>query len=426
MSADQAQRMCPSSSVHNGLQDVFIFDSIRTPRGKGRAARNGKPGGALSTIPPHKLVTGLIEAIGERHSPDVLGSVSSLTLGCVGQVGAQGGHIALISRLASPLANDVAVKSLNNYCVSGLTAAMDGAMRVQSEMDDLVLVGGVESLSHVPFLADKASYNSDPDMVRALKYAPPIMGAELVASLEGFGKADLDKITLISHQRAAKAWEQGFYDSHVITVKDESGAALLDRDELIRPNMTMEKLESMPPAFAEQGALGYDDMMLSEHPQLSEISHIHSIANCPGMADGASLILLGKTPKTNQGLKPLGKIIGFAETGADPVLQLTAGFAAMEKLLAQQNMTLANIDRIEFMEAFAAIPLKFLRSYDVDPAKVNVNGGHLAMGHPMGATGGILLTSLLHELIHSQGRYGLVVAQAGSGIGAAMLIERIE
>lgn len=399
---------------------------MRTPRGKGRAPRNGKPGGALSGVTPHALVAGLVEALSKRLPPKTLETVRSLTLGCVGQVGAQGGHIALISRLASMLHNDVAVKTLNNYCVSGLSAAMDGAMRIQCGLDDLALAGGVESQSQVPFLADKAHYYSDPDMMRDLKYAPPVMGAELVASLGGYNKAELDALTLGSHHRAAKAWDNGFYQNHVIPVKDQDGKTRLEQDELIRANVTIEALNTMPPAFAAQGALGYDAMILAEHPQLSEISHIHSIANCPGMADGASLLLLGNIETGERlGMKPLAKITAFADAGADPVLQLTAGFTAMETLLAQQNMTLNDIDRIEFMEAFAAIPLKFLRDYDVNPDKVNVNGGHLAMGHPMGATGGILLTSLVHELIKSGGQHGLVVAQAGSGIGAAMLIERV-
>lgn len=408
------------------MHDAYIFDAVRTPRGKGRAPRGDRPGGALSGVAPHALVSGLVDAIAERKSVEATNAVNSLTLGCVGQVGSQGGHLALISRLASKIPHDVAVKTLNNYCVSGISAAMDGAMRVQSGQDNLALVGGVESLSQVPFLADKAAYYSDPDMVRDLKYAPPIMGAELVATIEGYTKDDLDMLTFTSHKRAAKAWDDGFYQSHVIPVKDENGETLLERDELIRADMTVEKLSAMPPAFAAQGEMGYDAMMLAEHPELSVISHVHSIANCPGMADGASLLLLGSLEAGQQhGLTPLAKITAFADAGADPVLQLTAGFAAMEKLLAQQKMKLSDIDRIEFMEAFAAIPLKFLRDYDVDPGRVNVNGGHLAMGHPMGATGGILLTSLVHELINCGGQTGLVVAQAGSGIGAAMLIERV-
>ena len=408
------------------MVDAYIFDAIRTPRGKGRAPRKGKKGGALSSVPPHKLVTGLIEAMETRTSESALRAVDSLTLGCVGQVGAQGGHIALVSRLAAKLPNRIAVKTLNNYCVSGLTATIDGALRVQAGVDDLVLTGGVESLSQVPFLADKASYYSDPEMVKDLRYAPPVMGAELIATLGEFSKHDLDEITMISHQRAAKAWKNGHYAASVVPVKSANGDILLEKDEFIRPDFTMDYLTTMSPAFANQGAMGFDAMMLKEHPELTEISHIHSLANCPGMADGASLIMLGSHQAGQEwGLKPRAKIVDFVEVGADPVFQLTAGFAAMEALLARQSLELSDIDRIEFMEAFAAIPFKFLRDYDVDPGKVNVNSGHLAMGHPMGATGGILVTTLMHELERCGGQFGLVVAQAGGGIGGAMLIENM-
>lgn len=407
------------------MGDAYIFDAVRTPRGKGRPAKGDRPGGALSEVPPQELVSGLVDALELRNS-GMTETIESLTLGCVGQVGAQGGHIALISRLHSNLPDKVAVKSLNNYCVSGLTATIDGAVRVQSGHNDLVLTGGVECLSQVPFLADQAHYYTDPDMVRDLNYAPPIMGAELVATLEGYTKEDLDALTLRSHQRALRAWERGSYAPSVIPVKSNTGETVLERDELIRADMTEEFLSDMRPAFAAQGALGYDDMMLGRHPEISGINHVHSIANCPGMADGASLILLGsKESGNNLSLTPKARIVDFIEIGADPVLQLTAGFAAMEKLLARQKLSISDIDRIEFMEAFAAIPLKFLRDYDVDPKRVNVNGGHLAMGHPMGATGGILLTTLVHELERCDGQFGLVVAQAGSGIGAAMLVERI-
>ncbi len=408
------------------MTEAYIYDAVRTPRGKGRAAKKDRPGGALCHVAPHKLVTHLITALEQRTSPDVLGCVRSLTLGCVGQVGFQGGHIALISRLASSLSENTPAKSLNNYCVSGLTATIDGALRIRAGHEGLALTGGVESLSHVPFLADGAAYYSDPDMVRDLRYAPPIMGAELVATLEGYTKEDLDLLTLRSHIRAQKAWDAGYYEPSVIPVASETGEVLLARDELIRPDLTLEQLQAMPPAFAAQGALGYDAMMLAHYPELSRISHVHSIANCPGMADAASLILLG-SKETGDTLRmaPKAKIVDFFETGASPVLQLTAGFAAMEQVLSRSGLSLADIDRIEFMEAFAAIPLKFLRGYDVDPDRVNVNGGHLAMGHPMGATGGILLTTLVHELERCGGEWGLVVAQAGSGIGAAMLIQRV-
>ena len=407
------------------MADAYIFDAVRTPRGKGRPARGDRLGGALCAISPQSLVAGLIGALEER-CPGMSSSVKRLILGCVGQVGVQGGHIALVSRLASNLPDTVAVKTVNNYCVSGLSAVTDAALWAQSEAGGLSLAGGVECLSQVKFLADKAAYYSDPDVMRDLRYAPPVMGAELMASLEGYAKDDLDRVSLMSHKRAAKAWADGRYASSVIPVKDEKGQTILDQDELIRGDMELDDIASMPPAFAAQGAAGFDDMMLREYPALDEISHVHSVANCPGMADGASLVLVGnRAAGERAGLVPRARITAFAEISDDPVLQFTAGFSAMELVLKQAGLSLADMDRIEFMEAFAAVPLKFQRDYDVDWDKVNVNGGHLAMGHPMGATGGILVTALTHELERCGGQFGLVVAHAGSGIGMAMVIERV-
>lgn len=405
--------------------DVFVFDAVRTPRGKGRPPRGDKPGGALSAIPPYRLVTGLIDAI-ETRNPGSCESVAGLTLGCVGQVGAQGGHIALVARLASRLADDVPAFTLNNFCVSGLTAAGDAAMRAAAGVPGLQLAGGVECLSQVGFLADKADYYQDPVLMREIRWAPPIMGAELMATLDGFSKKDLDELTLRSHQRAQAAWDDGAYADSVVPVCDDDGNVVLGHDELIRAGMTLDDLAAMEPAFAEQGAAGFDAAMLMAHPELDAIDHVHSIANCPGMADGAALVLLGtRAAGEAAGLKPRARVVAMAEAADDPVLQLTAGLRAMDRLMEEANMDIGDFDRIEFMEAFAAVPMKFLRDYVPDEDRVNVNGGHLAMGHPMGATGAVLLTSLVHELERSDSTTGLVVAQAGSGVGSAMVVERV-
>jgi acetyl-CoA C-acetyltransferase/acetyl-CoA acyltransferase len=405
--------------------DVCLFDAVRTPRGKGAPPRDDKPGGALAAVRPHELVVGLIDAL-EVRNPGMSEAVAGLTLGCVGQVGAQGGHIALVSRLASRLADQVPVKSLNNFCVSGLTAIADAAAQVGSGGDGLYLAGGVECLSQVGFLADQAHYYQDPELMRLLRWAPPIMGAELIATLEGFSKADLDALTLESHRRAHAAWQDGAYAASVEPVRGGDGDILLERDELVRGDLTEERLAAMQPAFAEQGAMGFDAAMLAAHPELDEIDHVHSIANCPGMADGAALALLGR-PEAGAaaGLEPRARIRALAETADDPVLQLTAGFRAIDRLLQETGLRIGDFDRIEFMEAFAAVPLKFQRDYAPDPDRVNVNGGHLAMGHPMGATGAILMTTLVHELQRCDGELGLVVAQAGGGIGSAMIVERV-
>lgn len=399
---------------------LYIYDAVRTPRAKGRAARDGKPGGALSEVAPQTLVAGLVDAIEDRH-PGTKSQINRLALGCVGQIGSQGGHIALVSRLASDLPETAAVRTLNNNCVSGLSAVMDAALWL-GQSGRLAMAGGVEMLSQVGFLADRAAYYTDPGTIQTLRWAPPVLGAELIATLDGINKSDLDEVTARSHTRAHQAWEAGFYDDHVIPVKNADGETLIDRDALIRPDMTFEKLSKLSPAFADQGAAGFDAMMLDAFPQLDAINHVHSIANCPGMADGAALILLGTE---HADYKPRARIVDYVETAGDPVLQLTAGLDAMQTLLDRNALDLDDIDRWEFMEAFAAPPVKFLRDTGVDPERVNVNGGHLAMGHPMGATGAILLTSLLNELEQSNTKRGMVVAQAGGGIGAAMLIERV-
>jgi len=406
------------------MSNTYIYDALRTPRGKGKAPKDDKPGGALSSVAPHDLVASVSGVLHERN-PGIEGNISSLSLGCVGQVGVQGGNVALISRMAAGLPDDTAATSVNNLCVSGLTAVNQSSAWAQAKPGQLVLAGGVECLSQVPFLADKATYMADPDTIKRFRYAPPVMGAELVATMEGFSKTDLDEITLMSHQRAASAWENGHYDKSVAPV-ERDGDVLLAQDEAIRGNMTMDKLASMEPAFAKLGSYGADAMMLSEHPELSEINHVHSFANCPPMTDAAALVLMGdKTAGSHAGLTPKAKVRGYVEASSDPVIQFLGGFKAMDQVLEETGLTLADIDRIEFMEAFAATPLKFYRDYKPDMDKVNVNGGHLAMGHPMGATGAVLLTTLVHELERCDGKLGLVVASAASGIGSAMIIERV-
>ncbi len=403
----------------------LIFDALRTPRGMGRAASEKKTGGSLAEHRPHQLVVQLIDALKRRHTglPE---HINSLTLGCVGQIGDQGGHLALVSRLASGLADQVTVKTLNNYCVSGLTAVNDAAKSVLAGDPGLHLAGGVESLSSVAFLGDRASYYCDPELAKQLRWAPPVMGAELIATLQGYSKAELDNLSLQSHLKAQSAWDKGYYDASVVAITHDSGAVALARDELIRGHLNIDKLASMAPAFSQQGAAGFDAMMLAAFPQLDAIDHVHSIANCPGMADGAALVVVGdRASGARAALNPKARILAMAETAGDPILQLTAGLDAVDEVLRKTHLSIKDFDRIEFMEAFAAPTLKFLQDYQPDIDKVNVNGGHIAMGHPMGASGAILLTTLVHELHRCDGSLGLVVTQAAGGIGCAMIIERL-
>ncbi len=402
------------------LADAYLYDAVRTPRGK------GKEGGSLSTIPPHELIRQLIAALEDRLSAQAVRGAGGLTLGCVGQVKSQGGNIALVSRLHAGLPPEMTAMSLNNFCVSGLTAAGLAGQAAAAGDDRLMLAGGVEMMSQVPFMGDKASYYADPKTAAALRFAPVALSADLMATKEGFDKDALDAIVLRSHQRAARAWAEGRYGASVIPIKAEDGAVALDKDELVRGDLTMDSLRKLPPAFAEMGAQGFDAMMLKENPELDAIAHVHSVADCPGMADGAALAVVGsKAAGDACDLQPRARIRAHVEATGDPVDQLTAGFAAMDRVLEETGLTLDSMDRIEFMEAFAAVPAKFEKDYEPDLDKVNVNGGHLAMGHPMGATGAVLLATLVHELERAGGTLGLVVAHGGSGVGSAMVIERI-
>ena len=400
--------------------EVYILDALRTPRAKSRAPREDRPGGTLSQVPPHELVRQLIEAHCHRTSP-LAEHISSLTLGCVGQINSQGGHIAHACKLAAKLEPSVTVQSINNYCVSGLTAVGNAANAIAAGRTGVHLAGGVESLSQVGFLADNASLYSDP----ALNWTPPIMGAELLATLDGISKQDLDDLTLRSHQRANAAWSDGKYQPSVIPISDENGT-LLNRDEAINPDLTMGILKEWQPAFTEQGAQGYDVIMLKRFPELNQISHVHSVLNCPAMVDAAALVSLAdRSTLEALGQTPKARIKVWTEAADDSTLQLTGGMRAVDKLLEQTGLAIADFDRIEFMEAFAATAVKFIRDYQPDMDKLNVNGGHLAMGHPLGATGAILLTTLVHELERCDGQLGLVVAQAGGGIGSALIVERV-
>ncbi|MCC5995756.1 MAG: acetyl-CoA C-acyltransferase [Oceanicaulis sp.] len=403
------------------LTDAYVYDAVRTPRGK------GLPGGALAGLAPHDLTGQLIAALKARQGEDAVSGASALMLGCVGQTGAQGGHIALVSRLAAGLPHAMSALTLNNFCAAGLTAAGLAAQRASAGEPGLMLAGGVEMMSRVPFMGDQADYYCDRDLARALRYVPVALAADLLATRFDLDREALEAEVLASHQRAHAAWETGRYGASVVPVTARDGSVALARDELIRANMTPERLAALPPAFAEAGAAGADAVMLAVRPELKAVNHVHSIAACPGMADGAALALIGaRDAGARAGLKPLARILAHVEAAGDPVDQLTAGFAAMDRLLAGTGLTLGDIDRIEFMEAFAAVPALFRRERAPDPGRVNVNGGHLAMGHPMGASGAILLTTLVHELARCGGALGLVVVHGGSGVGAAMLVEQVQ
>ncbi|WP_309603777.1 acetyl-CoA C-acyltransferase [Phenylobacterium sp.] len=399
---------------------VYIFDAVRTPRGKGR------PSGSLAGVTPARMVGQLVGALERRLGRDAVRAAEHLTLGCVTQVGVQGGHAALSARIQAGLPDTIACLTINNFCVSGLSALADAARRIDSGQADLALAGGVESMSQVAFLADAADYYDDMALASAMGWAPVGVAADLLATKEGLERPALDAAVLRSHTRATDAWREGRYADRVIPVLHADGAVALDHDENIRDFGDGASLARLAPLFAEAGAQGFDDILIAHRPELGAVRHVHTLAHCPPIADGAALLLVGNEDAGRRhGLKPLARIRSIAEAADDHVLQLTAGTRAMEQALRRAGLTVAEMGAIEFMEAFAAAPVLFERDFAPDMSRVNPNGGHLAMGHPMGATGAILATSLLDDMAQLDAETGLVVATGGVGVGAAMVFERV-
>lgn len=379
--------------------NAYIHDAVRTARGKAR------PDGGLAALKPHELVTGLIDALETRgQSPR---AAEALILGCVGQVGAQGGNVALVSKLHAGLDDDAFAFSLNNFCVSGLTAVGQAAAMVQTGAVQNALAGGVEMMSRVPFMGDKADYYEDAGFPPRTRYIPVAIAADRLAEDIGVTRAEMDAAALTSQQRTATA--EG-------TALNASRIALngLDREEGARVKTTADSLAALPAAFAALAA------PYAEALEGRILDHRHTVAHAPPMSDGAGLALLSGSADGAR-----ARILAWVEAGGDPAASLTAGFTAMERVLDKAGLTLADMDRIEFMEAFAVVIAKFLREHPNHADRTNVGGGHLAKGHPMGATGAILLSSLLDALDACGGRYGLVVASGAQGVGSAMIVERM-
>jgi acetyl-CoA C-acetyltransferase len=399
---------------------VYIYDAVRTPRGKGR------PDGSLAAFTPSQLVGQLVRALERRIGPDAVRAAEHFTLGCVTQVGVQGGHPALAARIQAGLPDTMACLTINNFCVSGLSALADAARRVASGQVDLALAGGVESMSRVPFLADKADYYSDMALAASMGWAPVGVAADLLATREGLDRPMLDAAVLRSHVRAAEAWRAGRYAGRVIPVTNTDGTTALDRDENIRDFGDGAALARLQPVFAEAGTQGFDRIVESQAAGVSKVEHMHTVAHCPPISDGAALLMVGSRAAGERlGLTPLARIRAVAESADDRVVQLTAGFRAMTTALDRAGLALAKVGAVEFMEAFAAVPVLFERDFQPDMTRVNPNGGHLAMGHPMGATGAILATTLLDDMAQLDAETGLVVATGGVGVGAAMVLERV-
>ena len=398
---------------------AFVYDAIRTPRGKGRKD------GALHEVKPVDLLAGTLATLQRRHGFDTA-RVDDVVMGCVTPVGEQGACIARTAALKAGWDFRAAGVQVNRFCASGLEAVNLAAQKVASGWEDLVVAGGVESMSRVPLGSDGGAWAQDPATSLATAFVPQGIGADLIATLEGFTRDDVDAYALASQQRAAAAQGEGRYDRSVVPVTDAIGLTILDRDEFIKPRTTLEALAGLKPSFAELGALGFDAVAIGRYPQIERIEHVHTAGNSSGIVDGAAAVLIGSEAKGRElGLTPRGRIVATALSGADPTIMLTGPMPATRKALARAGLAIGDIDLFEVNEAFAAVPMRFMKELGVPHDKVNVVGGAIALGHPLGATGAMLLGTLLDELERRNLRRGLVTLCVGGGMGIATIVERL-
>jgi acetyl-CoA C-acetyltransferase len=407
--------------------EALIFDAIRTPRGRGKPGKDGKPGGSLYEVKPVSLVVGLIDELRRRYPSLDPAQVDDIVLGVVSAVGDQGAVIARTAAIVAGLPYTVAGVTLNRFCASGLEAVNIGAQKVRAGWDDLVLAGGVESMSRVPMGSDGGAWAMDPETNFQTGFIPQGVSADLIATLEGLGREDVDAFAARSHQRAAKAWADGAFDRAVVPVKDRIGQVILDRDETIRPEASPESMAGLEPSFAAIGDMGgFDAVALQRYHWIERINHVHHAGNSSGIVDGASLVVIGSEQAgTAAGLTPRARVVSAVVTGAEPTIMLTGPEVAARKALAKAGLKVDDISLFEVNEAFAVVPMRFMREMGVDPEIVNVNGGAIAMGHPLGATGAMLLGTLLDELERRNQRYGLATLCVGGGMGIATIIERL-
>lgn len=401
------------------MTDVYLYDAVRTPRGKGRE------GGALHGLTPLDLQKTLIDAVLERTGLDPA-DIDDLILGCVTQVGEQGGNIAKVAALYAGLPSSVPGITVNRYCTSGLDACSFAAMKIATGMDRLVLAGGVECMSRVPMLSDKASFYTDPAVVQKTRFVPMGLAADLVGSLEGITREQCDAYAVESQQRAARAQAEGRYAKSLIAVTDPATGSVVVEDECVRPAVTAEKLATFEPLFTEFGEKGYEAAFRSAFPRLSELNYLHHAGNSPAIVDGASLVVLGsRDAGAAAGMRPRARIRAMANVSSNELLALTGGIDVVEPLLAQAGMRHDDVDLVEFNEAFGAVCVKFVRDMPWDEETINPNGGAIALGHAMGATGASLVGTVLDELERRELSVGLVALSGAAGIGAGLVVERV-
>lgn len=400
---------------------AFIYDAIRTPRGRGKAS------GSLHGVKPVTLVAGLLEELTNRNPNLDPAIIDDVILGCVSPVGDQGGDIARTAAMVAGYPDTVGGIQVNRFCASALEAVNIAGQKVASGWDNMIVAGGIESMSRVPMGSDGAAWAMDPETAYDTYFVPQGISADLIATIEGFTREDVDAYAVRSQERAENAWQNGYFSKSVVPVRDRNGVILLDNDEHMRPGTTVESLGQLAPSFAGIGDMGgFDAVALQKFHWVEKINHVHTAGNSSGIVDGSAVVLVGSEEAGQQlGMTPRGRIVATAVSGVDPTIMLTGPTPATERALRTAGLSVADIDLWELNEAFAAVVLKWVKDLDLPMDKVNVNGGAIAMGHPLGATGAMILGTTLDELERTGGRYGLITLCIGAGMGVATIIERV-
>jgi acetyl-CoA C-acetyltransferase len=401
------------------MAEAFIYDAVRSPRGK------GKRDGSLHEITPLSLATQMLEAVRDRNGIDTA-DVDDVILGCAMPVGEQGADIARIAVLNAGYAVTTAGVQINRFCASGLEACNIAAAKVIAGEAEFAIGGGVESMSRIPMGADGGAWSVDPTAAFRTYFAPQGIGADLIATIEGFSREDVDRYAVESQRRAAMAWKEGRFERSLVPVKDQLGLPILERDELMRPDTTTQSLGALSPSFEKMGEAGFDGVAIHRYPEVERINHVHHAGNSSGIVDGASAVLIGNRDIGDKyGLRPRARIKGMASIGSEPTVMLTGPALVSNKLLGRLGMAAGDIDLFELNEAFASVVLSYVRAMAIDPGRINVNGGAIAMGHPIGATGGMILGTAIDELERLDQETALVTLCVGAGMGTAMVVERV-
>jgi acetyl-CoA C-acetyltransferase len=401
------------------MTDAFIYDHVRTPRGRGKAD------GALHEVTALNLATQALTALKDRNALDPT-LVDDVVMGCVDPVGEAGGDIARVSAICAGYGNGVPGVQINRFCASGLDAVNFAAAEVMAGQHEMTVGGGVESMSRVGIGASGGAWPLDPMIALPSYFLPQGISADLIATKYGLSRDDVDAYAVESQQRAGTAWDEGRFAKSVIPVKDPNGITILAKDEHMRPSTTMQQLAQLKPSFVVMGGMGFDSVAIQAHPEVEIINHVHHAGNSSGIVDGAAAVLIGSAEAGRRaGLKPRAKVRAFANIGSEPAIMLTGPIPVTEKVLRKAGMSIGDIDLFEVNEAFAAVVLRFMQAFDLDNAKINVNGGAIAMGHPLGATGAMLLGTVIDEMERRNAATALVTLCIGIGMGTATIIERV-